>query len=393
MLDLLQGVRVLEVALLAPDALGMHLADMGADVIKVEEPPHGDYVRVVGGTDVGGSSLLHWRWNRGKRSLSLDLKQDEGRLLFLDLVRESHVVIDGLRAGAMDRFGAGYESLRRANPKLVYCSLNGTGQSGPYQTLPTHGVAFDAYAGLSPPSFRDDDTPYIGDSTPVGIVAGPLYAAMAVCAALVRAKMSGEGRRVEVAEMDAAAAWQPRGVELAVNGVEASAGSMEAAVRYQYYRTKDGTFIIFQASEDKFWRNFCQAIGREDLLERGERRRVGDHARGDEELRAELGRIFAGKSRAEWVEFFMRHNVPGGPVNEPRDLIDDPHFRERGLLFEQHDAKGTRLQWIGPPVKVEGQSFSATPAPSHGQHTDDVLKNVLGLDAARVAELRRRGVV
>ena len=221
----------------------------------------------------------------------------------------------------------------------------------------------------------------------------PLYAAMAVCAALVRAKTSGEGRRLEVAEMDAAAAWQPLGVELAVNGVEAPAGGMESAVRYQYYRTKDGKFIIFQASEDKFWRNFCQAIGREDLLERGERRRVGDHARGDEELRAELGRIFAGKSRAEWVEFFMRHNVPGGPVNEPRELIDDPHFRERGLLFEQHDAKGTRLQWIGPPVKIEGQSFSATPAPTHGQHTDDVLRDVLDLDAARVAELRQRGIV
>jgi len=391
--DLLDGVRVLEVALLSPDALGMHLADLGAEVVKVEQPPGGDYVRVVGGSHLGGLSLMHLRWNRGKKSLFLDLKAEPGRRVFLELAAHSHVVIDGLRSGALERYGLGYAAVREANPAIVYCSLNGTGLSGPYEKLPTHGLAFDAYAGLSPPAFREDGQPYIEQTVAVGIAAGPLYAALGVAAALVRAQRTGTGLQLEVAQMDCAAAWQSTRIDASLNDVEARYEGLKESVRYQYYHCKDGKFVIFQASERKFWRNFCRGVGREDLLARGESEVVGDHARGDEELRGALAEIFASRSRADWVRFFIEHDVPGGPVNTPDDLALDPHFRTRGLVFEQEHPEAGALRSFGTPIVLKGQRFAAEPAPSPGQHTDEVLSRVLGYGEERLRELRSAGAI
>jgi crotonobetainyl-CoA:carnitine CoA-transferase CaiB-like acyl-CoA transferase len=393
MYDLLEGIRVLEVALLSPDSLGMHLGDLGAEVIKIEQPPGGDYVRVTGSTHLGGQSLLHLRWNRGKKSVLLDLKQDTARQIFLDLAAQSHVVIDGLRAGALIRYGVGYDAVRAVNPGIVYCSLNGTGQSGPYRELATHGLAFDAYAGLSPAGTREDGMPFIQPSVQVGISAGSLYAAFGVAAALVHAQRTGEGRYLEVAQMDCSVAWQATALDAALNDVETHYQGMQDAVRYQYYRCGDGKHVIFQASERKFWLNFCRGIGREDLLEGGTGAEVADHARGNEKLRRELAEIFASRTRAEWVRFFMQHNVPGGPVNGPDDLADDPHFRSRGLIFEQDHPKLGRYRSFTTPILVKEQSFSTEPAPEPGQHTDEVLSGVLGLDAARLRELRGSGVI
>jgi crotonobetainyl-CoA:carnitine CoA-transferase CaiB-like acyl-CoA transferase len=153
MFTLLNGVRVLEVSLLAPDTAGQHLADLGADVLKVEPPGRGDYVRQVGTTFLDGISLMHRRWNRGKQSIVLDLKADKERELFLTLARRCDVMIDGLRSGALEDLGLGYEELSRSHPTLVYCSLSGLGTSGPYRRLATHGLFYDAYAGLAPPDY------------------------------------------------------------------------------------------------------------------------------------------------------------------------------------------------------------------------------------------------
>ncbi len=393
MYDLLDGIRVLEVALLSPDSLGMHLADLGAEVIKIEQPPAGDYVRSVGGSHIGGRSLLHLRWNRGKKSVLLDLHQDAGRALFLELAARSQVVIDGLRAGALERFGVGHARVREANPAIVYCSLNGTGQSGPYRELATHGLAYDAYAGLAPPGIRADGVPYIRQNTQVGIVAGALYAALGVAAALVHAQRTGAGRHLEIAQMDCSAAWQAMQIDAALNQVETHYEGMQDAVRYQYYRCGDGKFVIFQASEAKFWRRFCQGIGREELIARSPNRQASEHARGDEELRGILAAIFATRTRAEWVRFFIEHDVPGGPVNDPADLALDPHFRARGLIFEQEHPVAGKLRSLGPPILVAEQRFDAAPAPEAGAHTDEVLASLLGLDSERLRELRAARVI
>jgi len=384
---------VLELALLAPDLLGMHLADLGADVIKIEQPPGGDYLRDVGGRKLAGLNLAHLRWNRGKRSVTLDLKHPEGRDILHRLAARSDVVIDGLRAGAAARCGADFVTIRALNPSVVYCSLSGAGGSGPYARLATHGVAYDAYAGLAPPITHADGSPRIPARPSIGMLAAPLYAAMAVCAALVKARATGEGQCLEVAELDAAASWQAEALDAALNGVESTIPDLIAAVRYQYYRTADDRVILFQASERKFWRNFCTAVGRPELFEAKPGAVAGDHARGDEALRAELTAIFRSRTCEEWLRVFIEHDVPGGPVHTIETLPEDRHFRARDLLFEQdHPATG-RTRLFGTPIKAAGERFAAAPAPAAGEHTDEVLAQLLGLSAAEIDRLRTAGVV
>ena len=225
------------------------------------------------------------------------------------------------------------------------------------------------------------------------MLAAPLYAAMAVCAALVRARSSGAGQLLEIAELDVAASWQAERIDASLNGVAASPPDMQEAVRYQYYRTADDRVILFQASERKFWRNFCLAVGRPDLFETKPGAVAGEHARGDEALRAELAAIFRARTRAEWVGFFIEHDVPGGPVYDGDELVDDPHFRARDLLFEQGHPVAGRLRLFGTPVKVEGERFSTAPAPAAGEHTREVLASWLDLSPAEIERLRAAGVV
>src|SRR5207244_6210841 len=212
---LLGGVRVLEVALLAPDLLGMHLADLGAEVVKIEQPPGGDYLREIGGRKRAGLNLMHLRWNRGKKSVTLDLRRREGQRLLHRLAARADVFVDGLRPGAAARCAADYATLAAVNPRLVYCTLSGAGTWGPYAGPPTHGVAYDAFAGLAPPATHPDGSLRIPAYTAVGMFAAPLYAALAVCAALLQARTTGTGRLLEVAELDAAASWQAEHLDAA----------------------------------------------------------------------------------------------------------------------------------------------------------------------------------
>jgi crotonobetainyl-CoA:carnitine CoA-transferase CaiB-like acyl-CoA transferase len=393
MYSLLRGVRVVELALLAPDLLGMHLADLGADVIKVEAPPDGDYLRALGPRKIRGLGLMHLRWNRGKRSVMLDLKREQGRWLLHRLAGRADVFVDGLRAGAAARCGAGYEEIGAINPAIVYCSISGAGQSGAYARLATHGVAYDAFAGLAPPATRDDGAPGIPRYTPVGMFAGPLYAAMAVCAALVRARATGQGCHLDVAELDAAVSWQAERIDGVLNGVVAESPDMTDAVRYQYYRTRDDRVVLFQASERKFWKRFCHTVGRPDLFAAKPGTTVGDHARGDEALRAELAAIFRTRTREEWMRLFVEHDIPGGPVNTADEVAADSHLRARDLVVEQDHPAAGRLRLFATPVKVVGETFATTPAPGPGAHTDDVLASLLGLSADEIAGLHQAGVV
>jgi crotonobetainyl-CoA:carnitine CoA-transferase CaiB-like acyl-CoA transferase len=394
--DLLKGVRVVEVALLATDTLGQHLADLGAEVIKIEQPPRGDYVRELGSTFAGSTSLMHLRWNRGKQSVAIDLKVPAGRDTFIALVKKSHVLIDGLRAGALDRLELGYETIKLLKPSLVYCSLSGVGRDGPYRRLATHGVFFDSFAGLAPPVYPNiDGIPRIpSDFTPVGMLAGGMYGAIGVLAALVRSISTGEGALIDVAEADAAASWVSDRVERAVNSFNVAAlGGLGHGVRYSYYKTADERVILFQASEAKFWDNFCTGVGRLDLLQQFPSRPVGDHASGNETLRQELKQIFLTRSQADWVTFFIEHNVPGGPVHEADELATDPQFTARNMLYEVIHPEAGTLRLVSTPIKVVGEEFSVSPAPRMGQDTEAVLRRILSVSDLEIARLRSESAI
>jgi crotonobetainyl-CoA:carnitine CoA-transferase CaiB-like acyl-CoA transferase len=405
---LLAGVRIIESALLGPGGVAMHLADLGAEVIKVEGPG-GDYVRKMAFPIVDGISLLHWHLNRGKRSVVLDLKTSEGVATYRDLVRGADAVIEGMRPGVLARRGLGYDDLRQVNPKIVFCTHSGYGMTGPYKDMPSHGIAYDAWAGVARPRYDANGFPTIPSYTTIGINAGPLYAALGICAAIIRARATGQGCFFEVAQSDAAASFNWNGIEgnkayerpedeVTGNdgdgkGARRPVGddSMTESVRYQYYRSKDGV-ILFMASEREFWKNFCEGIGRPELFERNPGARYADHARGNVALRRELAAIFATRTTTEWIAFAQQVNTPICPVNDVKSITKDPHFQAR-LHMRPHAEAGTDL--MPSPVKLIGETLPvpAVAAREPGRDTDAVLRDVLGYDAAKIAALRAAGAL
>ena len=402
----LAGLRVIEVSLLGPGAVGTHLADLGADVIKVE-PPSGDYIRQMTWPIIEGSSLLHWHIHRGKRSITLDLRTEEAQEVFRDLVRDADAVIEAMRPGALARRGLGFEDLVKVNPKIVFCTISGYGMTGPYANLPSHGIAYDMWAGLVNPAFDDDGLPYIPEHPSVGIHAGPLFGAFGILAGVIRARATGEGSFLEIAQSDASAAmdwlrsetWKAyERPESEVTGNRSDdyerrapgTAGMQNGVRYQIYASSDG-YVLFMASEQEFWKNFCNGVGRPDMFERWPGNQYGDHARGNAEMRAELTEIFRTRTTNEWVEWSGTVNTTIAPVNTPQTLADDPQFQDR-LGFMSHETHGADM--IPHPVKfVDGSLPDPAPAPAAGQHNDEILADVLGYDADRISSLHDAGAL
>jgi crotonobetainyl-CoA:carnitine CoA-transferase CaiB-like acyl-CoA transferase len=402
----LAGVRIVECSMLGPGAITTHLADLGADVIKVE-PPSGDYVREMTWPIVEGVSLMHLHVSRGKRSVTLDLRTDEGRAVFLDLVSGADVVVEAMRPGGLERRGLGYDALRQVNPALVFITISGYGMTGPYKDMPSHGVAYDTWAGLVQPGIDEDGFAYIPEHPSMGMHAGPLFGALGILAGVIRARATGTGCRMEIAQSDAAAAmdwyrsetWKAyERPESEVTGNKSDnyerrapgTAGMRHGVRYQIYESKDG-FVLFQASEREFWRNFCAGVDRLDLFERWPGERIADHAPGNRELQTQLRDIFHTRTTAEWVAFGDEHNTPIAPVHTPQTLSDDPQFRAR-LPWLPREALGA--EQMPSPIKLIGEELPVpAKAPTVGQHTDDVLHEVLGYDDERTASLRAAGAL
>jgi crotonobetainyl-CoA:carnitine CoA-transferase CaiB-like acyl-CoA transferase len=401
----LHGIRILECSALGPAAITMPLVDLGAEVIKVE-PPSGDYIREMTWPIVNGVSLMHLHINRGKRSIVMDLRQPEDVATFKLLAGASDVVVEAMRPGGLAKRGVGYEDLRVINPRIVFCTISGYGMTGPYRDLPAHGIAFDTWAGIVTPQVNEDGFAYLPEHASMGIHAGPLFGALGIVAAVLRAKTTGEGSFLEIAQSDAAAAmdwyrsetWKAyERPESEVNGNKAddyerrepgTAGMIEG-VRYQVYEAKDGRFILFMASEQAFWKNFCDAVERRELFERWPGSKYADHARGNLELRRELRDIFRTKTADEWIEFGVTANVPIAPVNSPKTIAEDPQFQDR---FRWIPTERLGADQLPTPLKFVDESLPVpTHAPAVGQHTDEVLQDVLGWDAATIAESRRRG--
>ncbi|MFV2176441.1 CaiB/BaiF CoA transferase family protein, partial [Actinomadura sp. LOL_011] len=402
---MLSGLRVVECSMLGPGAVSTPLADLGADVIKVE-PPSGDYIRSMSWPIVRGSSLLHLHISRGKRSIVLDLRTDAGRETFLRLVAAADAVVEAMRPGGLDRRGLGYDRLREANPRVVMLTITGYGMTGPYRDLPSHGIAYDAWAGTVAPVPGPEGLPSIPDHTSIGINAGPLYGATALLAGVLHARETGEGCHLEVAQSDAAAAFDwlrsegHRAYERPEDEVTGNpaddherrppgTAGMSDSVRYQFYESKDG-HVLFMASERKFWRNFCSAVGRDDLFERRPGERLADHARGDLALRRELAEIFRERTSAEWIGLGLRGDVPIGPVNTPATIAADPQFADR---LPWQPAGRLVADQLPFPVRAVGEAppAAARPAPAAGEHGAEILRDVLGHDDARIEEIREAG--
>jgi len=402
----LAGLRVIECSLLGPGAITTHLADLGAEVVKVESPS-GDYIREMTWPIVEGVSLLHLHVHRGKQSLVLDLRKPEAAEVFLDLARGADVVAEAMRPGSLARRGLGYAQLRAVNPRLVFCNISGYGATGPYKDLPAHGIAFDTWAGIVNVARDEEGFSYIAEHASMGMHAGPLFGALGILAAVIRARESGEGCELEIGQSDAAAymdwyrieswkAYERPESEVTGNKADGYArrapgtAGMKEGVRYQIYESRDG-FVLFMASEQEFWKNFCAGVGRMELFERWPGSRFADHARGNRELQRALREIFATRSSAEWIAFGGQHNVPIAPVNTPKTIADDPQFQAR---FPWYPASRHGADMLPFPVRFAGEELpEPAKAPRVGEHSDAVLREVLGYDAERIQRLRESGAL
>jgi crotonobetainyl-CoA:carnitine CoA-transferase CaiB-like acyl-CoA transferase len=411
---LLAGVRVLEVAVLFNgDLVGQHLGDLGADVVKVESPAGGDYLRDMLGQVAPHRSPAHLQVNRNKRSVAVDLRTDEGRDVFWRLHAGADVFVDGLLAGACDRMGIGYQAQRARKPDIVYAHCSGFGAVGPYAAIPTHGQMMNALAAAI--TLRADDDGLVRPVPNVelmygtsgggdGTTAVAAHAALRTAAALVRRDRTGRGAFLDAAGADAVIAQGWIGAVYGWNedrltdrrGLRPAGAPPMASARYQYYETADGRFVLFCGIEHKFWARFCAEVGRPDLEDGSTGDELGpvEFAHGDTTLRRELAAVFRQRTQAEWVALAARIDIPLGPAHQGvAELRDDPHLAARQIVVDGEVPDVGPFAYVGTPVIVDGEPFTVRrPAPRLGEHTDEVLV-ALGYDDAEIAALRARGVV
>jgi crotonobetainyl-CoA:carnitine CoA-transferase CaiB-like acyl-CoA transferase len=401
--DFLKNVLVIEVAKLGPGALGGYLSDMGADVVKIEEPGDGDYVRFAGPYAVGeenGLGYMFMRWNRGKRSVGINLRNAEGIALFKQLAAKADVVVEGMRAGILDRLGIGYDALKAINPKLVYCSLSGLGLNGPYSKRASHGPSFDAFSGLGQVPDEGSISKYDGQPPIyIGMFAMGLHAALGVLAAVIRARSTGEGAMIEVAAAESAVHWLPDILEPHLNpklskvrpGVTDNKGRMIGWPRMDNYRTQDGHVVMLQVFMGKFWDRFWKLLDRPDLPE--VYAKAGSPEAADEEIARRLTEIMGSRTYAEWEKLLDANDIPLMKVNSFADVVKDPHFLARDNVYEVEVPDTGTVRLTSTPVKVRGQKFAPALAPQLGEHSDIVLSELLNLSKEDIGRLRASGTV
>lgn len=388
----LAGIRVLDLTRLLPGPIcTLHLADMGADVVKVEDPGAGDYARWIG-RRAKVNSLDFLVMNRNKRAISVDLKKPAGAALFLKLAETADVVVEGFRPGVADRLGVGYAAVAAANPGIVYCSITGYGQTGPLALKAGHDINYLALSGALDQTGAADGPPALSNFQIGDLAGGALTAAMSICAALVGARRTGRGRHLDVSIADSvlthmviaaatlagAGATAPRGRDKLTGGLPC----------YGVYRTADGRWLAVGALEPKFWVQVCAAIGRPDLADKG-------HLEGDAgaAAKAELAAVIAARPLAHWVELFAPLDCCVTPVLTLEEAMAGDHAAARGLVVtHDHPVEGPVRQFA-PPVRLSDAPFAVDrPAPMQGEHTAAILAD-LGLSAEEIARYRADGVI
>jgi crotonobetainyl-CoA:carnitine CoA-transferase CaiB-like acyl-CoA transferase len=386
----LAGVRVLDLTRLLPGPFAtLVLADLGADVVKVEEPGGGDWLRHLP-PHAGEVSAAFHALNRNKRSVALDLRRREGASAFLRLARRVDVVVESFRPGVLDRLGVGYEALRRESPRIVLCSITGHGQDGPYARRAGHDLGYLALSGVLAASGTAEAP--LPPGVQIADVAGGAWPAVAgILAALVRRAATGEGGHVDVSMTEGALAMLtlPLGIAWArgtpiARGRELLSGG---AAYYGVYRTKDGRFVALGALEPKFFAAFCAGAGRPDLAER-------QHEEPQEPLRAELAAIFGARTWAEWGAFAEAHDACLSPVLEGDEPREDSQLRSRGAFVEVPTPwEGRPMPGVACPVRLrDAGAAPLRPAPRLGEHADEVLGEA-GFSRPEIAALRGAGVL
>jgi glutaryl-CoA transferase len=396
----LAGVRVLDASrVLAGPFCGQILGDLGADVIKVERPGAGDETRGWGppfaDLPAGPLSAYFLSCNRNKRAVTIDLAKPEGRRLFEELARRSDVLLENFRADSAARLGLTPERLLELQPRLVVCSISGFGRTGPLRDLPGYDFAVQALSGLMSITGPADGPPSKVGVAVADVVTG-LYAAVAVLACLRAREASGHGYAVDLALLDCAVSAQVNVVQAFLTGgaVPPRQGNAHLQiVPYQLFRTADG-WLVLAVGNDGQWGRFCAAAGRPDWAADPRLAANPGRVRHRDELVPQVAAELSRRTTAAWQDALRAAEVPHAPVWGYADLFAHPQAAARGLQVSVKDPQGNPVDLVGTPFKIAGATLpEPTLPPVLGEHTDAVLAEVLGMDAQRIEQLRRDGVI
>jgi len=358
------------------------LADMGADVILAERPGFGDPSRGPTGMSDFFSSL-----NRNKRSIAINLKSDQGREVCHRLLTKADVFVEGFRPGTMDRLGMGYEDVGKSNPGIVYCSISGFGQDGPYRDRPAHDLSFQGIAGLlsnliDKGSFDNRPAVAIGD------LSSGMFAVIGILAALIARRQTGRGQHVDVSMADGLVSWMTAGLTMQLR--TGHAFDMSGGAGFGVYKTADGKYVTLSvAMEPHFWRNLWNTLGKPEIASTSFLERI----RRNRELEEILRETFLTKTRDEWVEILAAGDVPSGPVLTLNEVADDPQIKAREMVIDWEAPDGHREWMVNHPIRFSSTPASIRmPAPTLGQHTEELLME-LGYSGLEAAALREAGAV
>ncbi len=401
----LDGLRVLDLSrILAGPSCAQTLGDLGADVLKVERPGVGDDIRGWGPpflTDADGretkESAYFLSTNRNKRSLTLDIASEEGRDIVNALVDESDILIENFKLGDLARRGLGWDEVHARNPRLVYCSITGFGQTGPYASRPGYDFIIQGMGGLMSITGEADGPP-MKVGVPISDIMSGMYAAVAILAALRDRDATGEGRHIDISLFDCQAAWlYNQASNYLVGGREPRrlGNAHPNIVPYETFGTADG-HINVGVGNDGQYRRLCTVLERTDLADDPRFSTNTLRLQNRETLIAEIHAVFASRESAEWLEALTAAGLPCGPINSIPEVFEDPHIRDRGIVQQvRHSAApDVSTSIMRTPIRMSGQEFTVRcPPPMVGEHTEDILSDLLGYDAARIADLRTRGII
>jgi crotonobetainyl-CoA:carnitine CoA-transferase CaiB-like acyl-CoA transferase len=380
----LSEIRVLDLTRLLPGPYATQLlSDFGCEIVKVEDPEMGDYARAAPPIK-DGVGMNFATVNAGKKSVTLDLKDEAGREAFYALVDSADVVFEQFRPGVADRLCIGYDDIVEHNPDVVYCSLSGYGQSGPHRDRVGHDLNYVGHAGMLDMTRPDPDADPTIPGYPVGDMAGGLVAAFGIVSALLSRELAGQGTYLDVAMTDAVASFSQAIASRVFAGEDPRPGETSLTGEYPWYdiyETADGQYVTFAALEPKFWREFCETVNREDLIKyHGTDDRAERAA-----LRDELAGVFRSKTRAEWSEL-ADEDIMIGVVNTPAEALSDPQLTDRDLITDGE------FRRVRNPVRSPDLGDPPSALPNMGEHTQEVLREV-GYDNEAIARLREGDIV
>jgi alpha-methylacyl-CoA racemase len=386
----LSGIRILDLTQLYPGPLAtMMLADLGADVVRLEHPSRPDLLHLLP-PFVGKQSAAYLSLNRSKRSLALDTGKEEGRQVFFDLVKTADAIVEQFRPGVLDKIGIGYEQASLFNPRIIYVSITGFGQDGPYRKKAGHDINYMALAGLLSQVKKGEEMVLPGFQT-ADVVGGAYMSIIACMTGLWHREKTGKGQKIDVSMMDGilplltlqlAQYWGSRGNEEFINFLD---GSFPF---YGVYECSEGKYVSLGALEPKFWAGFCQMANKPEWLPL--QFPSGEEIR---KVREEVAALFKTKSRDEWLKLGEVHDVCLSSVNEMENLEDDPQLRARQMIIETEHETGIKLKGVGIPIKFsESKPDRPEPAPTVGQDSIGILKEA-GYSEERIEELVGKGIV